>query len=135
LLKKITISLGAAGAGVLLMAVPAHAVYYPTGWPQHAYTSDNAGEGAFQADGDWIMANDIREDHRSTVTRWETNYGREGECKATGGAFTGREECNYNFDEDYKVRIKVCLRNYSNDIGWENCSTWTPWLSIATGNA
>ncbi|MGX1267140.1 hypothetical protein RKD18_000334 [Streptomyces phaeoluteigriseus] len=135
MLKKISFTLAAAGAGVTLMAVPAHATWYPGAWPQHAYTNDYNGEGAFQADGDWIMANDLGEDHKSTVTRWETDYGREGECKATGGAFSGREECNYDFAEEHKVRIKVCLRNYSNDIGWENCSTWTPWLSISTGNA
>lgn len=136
MLKKITITLAAAGASIALLAAPAYAgTWYPSGYPQHLYTDDNAGEGAFQAEGDWIMANDIAADSKSVVTRWETNYGRDGECKATGGAFTGREQCNYNFDEDYKVRIKVCLRDYSNDIGWENCSTWSPWLSIATGNA
>ncbi|WP_367323486.1 hypothetical protein [Streptomyces sp. HUAS ZL42] len=133
-MKQISTVFAAAGAGVVLMAVPAHATWYPTGWPQHAYTSDYKGEGAFQAEGDWVMAADLGEDGRSAVTRWETDYGRSGECKATGGAFTGKTECNYDFAESGGFRMKVCLRNYSNDIGWENCSTWTPWLSISTGN-
>jgi hypothetical protein len=34
-LKKISTVLAAAGAGVVLMAVPAHAAWHPTGRPQH----------------------------------------------------------------------------------------------------
>ncbi|MFB7224106.1 hypothetical protein [Streptomyces sp. NPDC056227] len=116
------------------MASPAYAVDYPDSWPGAFYTSDYAGWGAFESNGDYVGAEDLHADGKTTVTRWETNYGRSGECKDSNGADNGVTDCNYDMDEQKAVRIKVCLRNYSNDIGWENCSSWGPWIHISDGS-
>ncbi|MFD8419824.1 hypothetical protein [Streptomyces sp. NPDC059466] len=131
-MKKISIALGAA-VGIILIASPAYAVSYPSSWPGVLYTDDYAGLGGFQSDGDYVGVNDLDADGKSTVTRWETDYGRSGECKDTNGADNGWTSCNYDMDENHSMRYNVCLRNYSNDIGWENCSGWSPWISIASG--
>ncbi|MEE4589164.1 MULTISPECIES: hypothetical protein [Streptomyces] len=130
-LKKIS-TIFAAATGILAMTSPAYAVDYPH-YPSRLSTSDDAGMGSFLANGDYIGVQDLDYDGRSTVTRWETDYGRSGECKATNGPTNDWIDCNYNFAETGYLRFKVCLRNYSNDIGWINCSDWSRWLSISDG--
>jgi hypothetical protein len=115
------------------MASPAGAVDYPDSWPGELCTQNHEGCGAFAAAGDYVGAFDFLSDGRSTVTRWETDYGRSGVCIDSNGTGNGWTDCNYDFSETASLRFKVCLRNYSNDIGWINCSDWSEWLSISDG--
>ncbi|MGW0554428.1 hypothetical protein ACWDZ6_09555 [Streptomyces sp. NPDC002926] len=131
--KKRIIGTLAAAACTVLMATPAQAEPNWPSWPGEVKTSDGMGYGYFAYDGDYIGANDFKFDGASTVTRWETDYGRSGECKDTNGAQNGVTACNYDMAESGYVRVKVCHRDYSNDIGWINCSSWSQWLSIRDG--
>ncbi|MGW2380801.1 hypothetical protein [Streptomyces sp. NPDC001658] len=126
-MKRVKTTVGlltGAAAAVVLAAGPANAISI---WMS---TSDNAGSGYFQNYDDTIGVSDTEADGMSTVTRWETDYGRSGTCVDSNGADNGYKVCDYDFDEDGYGRIKVCLRDYSNDIGWINCSTWSDWHPV-----
>ncbi|MER6999836.1 hypothetical protein [Streptomyces sp. NPDC000410] len=84
--------------------------------------------GCFDPNGDKFGAADHEADGLRTVVKWETNYGRSGECHAAGGAGTTKT-CNYDMREDKKVRFKLILRDGAN--GPDKVSTsWSPWESI-----
>jgi hypothetical protein len=119
---KILSSVFAAIAAAAFVSTPAHADDFK--YPMH--TDGDCGHSYFAPYGDRVLVIDTCKDGRSVVARWETNYGRFGECKNTAGtAGSGQVTCNYDMRETGYFRYKVCLRNYSNDIGWEDCSTWS----------
>ncbi|GAB2562890.1 hypothetical protein [Kribbella endophytica] len=90
-------------------------------------------EGRFQSNGDYIGTLDWAFDNKSAVTRWQTNYGRAGECVDKNGAQNGVTACNYDLAENGYVRIQVCHRNLSGGGGLATCSSWSQWLSIRDG--
>jgi hypothetical protein len=89
---------------------------------------DLAGTGCFESYGDKIYAKDQKADGLRTVVKWETDYGRSGECHAAGGAGSDNY-CNYDMREDRAVRFKVLLRNGA-DGADRYATPYTAWLKI-----
>ncbi|MGW7438484.1 hypothetical protein [Streptomyces sp. NPDC054849] len=133
-------------AGTILAIAPAHAADeistaepIPAGDPYAAaafdacewvedYAGQYAGEGCFKSYGDKIWVKDGKSDGLRVVVKWETNYGRTGECHQTGG--TGSSGvCNYDMREDGKIRFSVMRRDGANGDNL-NQSLWTSWLNI-----
>jgi hypothetical protein len=89
---------------------------------------DDVAQGCFESYGDHVIAYDKEADGLWVRVDWTTNYGRDGAChdKSSAG---GPVDCNYNMDEDGKVKLQVELWDGSNRVAetrWEDC----PWLQI-----
>ncbi|MGW0365807.1 hypothetical protein [Streptomyces sp. NPDC002990] len=132
-------------AGTVLAIAPAHAVdeistaepvtagdSYASGFTYCEVTKDYAGqiagEGCFKAYGDKIWVEDTKSDGFRVVVRWQTNYGRSGECHQTGGAGSAGV-CNYDMREDGQIRFEVMRRDGASGPNY-NPSAWTPWINI-----
>jgi hypothetical protein len=128
------VGLAVAGvAGAIIMATPAYAVTFPSVSPGRVENSAGS-VGAFQSDGDYVGVNDWAFDNKSAVTRWETDYGRTGTCVDSDGAQNGMHACNYDLAETGDIKFQVCHKNFSAGTGYEQCSSWSPWVSIADGS-
>ncbi|WP_460650047.1 hypothetical protein [Kribbella endophytica] len=128
--KTVGVLVGAVGLAAFA-AAPAHAVEWPS-WPGMVENSAGS-KGYFDSDGDHVGTLDWAFDNKSAVTRWETDYGRSGECVDKNGAQNGVTGCNYDLAETGYVRIKVCHQNLSAGGGLTSCSGWSQWLSIRDG--
>lgn len=87
---------------------------------------DDVAQGCFESYGDHVTAYDKEADGLWVRVDWTTNYGRDGACndKSSAGGPVG---CNYNMDEDGKVKFQVELWDGSNRVAETG---WTPWLQI-----
>ncbi|MGP3974049.1 hypothetical protein ACTWQF_08380 [Streptomyces sp. 8N114] len=115
-------ALGAVAA-LALTAGPANAV---AAWGS---TTNGEGSGFFenwpnrQNYPDLAGAKDTKKDGLSVVIRWESDRGTKGECADRNGANNGTKTCTVTgLNQSGYVTFKVCAKNYSNDIGYINCS-------------
>jgi hypothetical protein len=89
-------------------------------------------EGCFIPNGDDITAEDSYADGLGSVTEWKTDYGRSDECyNGSGAGWT--ITCYYDMRETERVKIRSCTRRGVNASNTK-CTSWSPWLSISTGN-
>lgn len=88
-------------------------------------------EGCFVGYGDVVVAWDFAEDGRRSVTEWETDYGRSGECHNAKGVGK-RVDCNYDMSETGRIKIRSCARDGASAPNWD-CTRWSGWISISTG--
>ncbi|MBT2422577.1 hypothetical protein J7F01_36760 [Streptomyces sp. ISL-22] len=80
-------------------------------WPNRENYPDQAG------------AIDRKKDGMSVAIRWTSSSGTTGECVDKNGANNGTTLCTVTgLNQRGTVTFKVCARDYSNDIGWINCS-------------
>ncbi|GAA0549355.1 MULTISPECIES: hypothetical protein [Streptomyces] len=120
--KRIITTLGAmVVATVMLTTTEAHAVLV---W---VFNQNEAARGSVNksAPGE-VLADDLKADGQSAVTRWraEDGYGTvfdHDDCVDSTGADNRRRACP--LPKGY-IFIKICTRNFSNDIGYMNCSDW-----------
>jgi len=127
-MKKLAGILAGGAAIVALAASPAYADGLIP-WAENSAGS----RGYFQYDGDKVGTLDWAFDGQSAVTRWETDYGRSGECVDSDGAQNGVMSCNHDMAESGFIRLKVCHKNYSAGTGFTTCSAWSEWISIRDG--
>ena len=83
-------------------------------------------EGCFQSDGDHVTAWDKRADGLGVRVDWLTDYGRDGACNDRSSE-GGRVDCNYNMDEDGRLKFQVEL--WKGDTRHAE-TEWTGWLAI-----
>ncbi|MEU4219238.1 hypothetical protein [Actinoplanes sp. NPDC026623] len=89
-------------------------------------------EGCFIANGDDITARDMHADGLRSVTGWQTDYGRSGECQnGQGEGWT--VTCYYDMNETGRVKLRSCTRNGGTAPNTK-CSSWSLWVSISTGD-
>lgn len=73
-----------------------------------------------------VLAHDVKADGRSAVTRWRAEN-RNGvvfdkdDCVDSNGANNSMRACS--LPRGF-IEIKVCARDFSNDIGYYNCTAW-----------
>ncbi|MGP4021601.1 hypothetical protein [Saccharopolyspora sp. 5N708] len=129
----------AASAMVFTSAVTAPAAHAgpPDDWssltahPEGTSSGWQGGYGQFNADGDWFRVQDLDFDGYGVVLRFETDYGRLGDCINTQGS--GKMQyCNFNLRETGQVHFWVCMRDAGSPV-YLACGQKSPWVEIDSG--
>lgn len=125
-IKTIMASCVIAGTAVMATATPAAANQYDCNL--NSAVRANGGYACFEANGDHIWIHDTASDSASAIAYWQVSNGTSGSCTNSlgGGAW---KDCNYNFDEDYQVRLKVRVYDRSENQEIDE-SYWSHWVSV-----
>ncbi|MFH8880733.1 hypothetical protein [Streptomyces californicus] len=124
--KMITASVTAATALVAVLA---------TGTPAQAKTTKFCGPpaaftlGCFYSEGDYFTVQDMRADGKRGVLKWQTDYGRKGECHDANGANNPPTKCDYDFKEGHTVLFQTAVRNGANGADEGLSNPMIAWIS------
>ncbi|MFI1222704.1 MULTISPECIES: hypothetical protein [unclassified Streptomyces] len=124
--KVITASVTAAAsvAAILAVGTPAQAATTKFCGPPAAFAL-----GCFYSTGDDFTVQDMRADGLRAVLKWETDYGRKGECHDSNGANNPPTKCDYNFAEGHTVLFKTVLRDGANGADQGDSNPMIAWIS------